>query len=333
MRTELAWLVPLLSVFLAVSIPYFVLLRVRTEGWQLTGKAMLNLLAHDVNDAGGRVDYEIARYSLASDGKRLQIELDAKKSVLSFIWEHRSRLFVKFLRNSISVYLQYLPQVISPVLWLLALIGVYRGRNEWTAAQATFFLGSYFAFPVGCYPLFWVEPRYFAPLVPIAIVFASRGLALLPEPLSRESRGEGKQGRFLAVALTIVVLTTIWPVIDMVREIPLNYPMEHKEAGEWLRLRGRPHARVMSRKALVAFYAGGVPVELPFGSLDQTLTYADWMKVDYLVVDERYTVASRPSLACLLEEKQNPRSLNVVYVSGGSAGHRLVIYDLQPQAL
>ena len=335
-RGQLPWLGCVVAGFLLVALPYLVFLRVQTGGWGLTGKTMLNLLAHDVTESGERVDYERARYALAPDGHHLQIETDAQQNALLFVWQSRARQIKKYFRNASAALLKSLPQVINPIFWLLSLAALSWGRRPSNRYRTDLYLGSYFVFPLVFYPFFWIEPRYFVPLVPIAIIWASHGLTLIDEMMAAPGttsarRSTGPRG-FLIPAMILIISMAAWPVFGMLRGKPSDYPLEHKEAGQYLRDHGRRHARIMSRKAFTAFYAGGVPVALPFGSLEEVLAYADWMKVDYLVVDERYTATLRPDLRALLDEAKHPKGLTEIYSMNAGSGRRLVIFDLHPPA-
>jgi 4-amino-4-deoxy-L-arabinose transferase-like glycosyltransferase len=319
--------------FLTAALPYLLFLRAETGRWTLSGKTMMILSAFDVTETGERVDYEAARYTLAPDGERLAWQ-DGEQGAAAYLWESRFRQMLKYARNAAAVYLRYLPGMMNPVLWFLAAIALALGPPGAEGRRRDLYLGSFFLFPLACYPLLLVEGRYFAPLVPIGILWASRGLTLVDDALAGAPAGPtGRRAvtRVVAVAAAIVLATSAWPVIGMVRERPDDYPAEHRTAGEWLRRNGRPHPRILSRKALVASYARGVPVPLPVGAIDQILAYARAQEVDYLVVDERYTAARRPALRGLLEDGGRASGLKPIYTADGP-GRRLIIFELQPQA-
>jgi len=105
--------------------------------------------------------------------------------------------------------------------------------------------------------------------------------------------------------------------------------LEHKAAGEWLRAHGKPHARIMNRKAYVAYYADGEAFMTPYADYGHLLEYARGRAIDYLVVDERYTTAVRPALEFLSDGKECPPQLEVIYADEQRAGRKIVVYAIR----
>ena len=115
---------------------------------------------------------------------------------------------------------------------------------------------------------------------------------------------------------------------------------EHREAGDWLGERWvalravspthtEDHVRpiVMSRKPWVAYYAEGLILELPDGTLDEILERARVRHADILAVDERWAAAQRPALVPLLDPSHAPAPLRALRTIESPRG--LVLYDVR----
>ena len=319
--------------FLAVSLPYMAFLRMESGNWKVSSKTMLNLLVHDVTERGTPVDYEARRYGLSTDGQRLQIELESEGSAWRFLWGGRSRILMKYGRNCVDLVLKTFPVVFQPVLLILAFLGVVAVAGSEERRIDSYF-GSWFVFPMLVFPVFWIEPRYYVPLVPIVLIWGAGGLVILTRGLVQPSRAPwfgsflGRRGAS-ALIMTVALTSLMFPTLKFLRASPWEYPLEHKAAGEWLKAHGRQHPTVMNRKSFVGFYSGGIPVPTPYGSLDGILKHARFRQVDYLVVDERFTVPTRPSLATLMDPSLAPSGFRPVYSNRESPGRGIVVYDIK----
>jgi hypothetical protein len=106
--------------------------------------------------------------------------------------------------------------------------------------------------------------------------------------------------------------------------------VEHKAAGEWLRHQDPSHPLVMNRKSYVGFYADGDTVITPYADYKDLLVYARAKHVEYLVVDDRYTLPVRPGLRFLLDGAGTPGELERIYETKEPAGARIAIFRLLP---
>lgn len=321
--------------FVIMSLPYLIFLRVESGHWKFSRKTMLNLIVHDVNQSGVPVDYEVARYGLTADGKMLQIETASEGDPWQFLWQSRTRLLVKYARNWALLILKTLPSVLHPIVVILVLVGLLAPASP-GQRRVDLQLASWFVFPLLAYPAFWMEPRYYVPLVPIALVWAAEGMVVVGRAMARRYEalgvpvGPATAGiKMLVVAVAVIPL--LFPTLGFVRTNRWDYPLEHKAAGEWLKSQGGGHSKVMNRKSFVAFYSESIPVATPYGTLEEILAYARFQQVDYLVVDERFTVPTRPGLATLMDPSAAPTGLVLVYSNREHQGCGIVVYRLARQ--
>jgi hypothetical protein len=77
-----------------------------------------------------------------------------------------------------------------------------------------------------------------------------------------------------------------------------------REAGEWIRLQGGDHVRVMDRKAYVPFFAGAEHVQLPNDDYDTVLDFARREGIDYIVFEEFLIEALRPQFLPLVQDRE-----------------------------
>ena len=83
----------------------------------------------------------------------------------------------------------------------------------------------------------------------------------------------------------------------------------------------------MSRKPYVAFYAEGRHLYLPEGDLSRILEYASQQGADLLVVDKEWIPSHNPQLKFLLDERDAPKSLVLVYKTAVK-NREILLYQL-----
>jgi hypothetical protein len=133
------------------------------------------------------------------------------------------------------------------------------------------------------------------------------------------------------VALLLSLLP--WIVHTFIRG-QLDQPIEHKQAGAWIREHSGAAALVMATNPYAAFYAGGKILYLPAEDYLTVIEHAKRQKVDYLVIDEG--VISRghwgnneySNLRFLLDEQSHHPELNLVYKFDGLPNRKILVYTL-----
>jgi hypothetical protein len=314
-----------LAGFLALAGPYLWFLRAEGGHLQLSGKTMENLLAYDITESGQPVDVEAVRLGLAPDGRHLSIDARKQESPIRFLWEHRGRELRRYLGNAAEAYLYCLPRTLYPAFLLLMGIGIHAACGTLAGASRSIYLGCFFAFPFLFYPVFLVEPRYFVPTAPLGLIWAAGGLVAGCRVLPG-----GTRRWLLAAAAAILLAAHAAPLVMAFRADHSSFALEHRAAGEWLRQQDPSHPRIMNRKSYVGFYADGTTVMTPDAEYRDLLVYARARHVDYLVIDDRYTLPLRPGLRFLLDGSETPAELEPIYERKEPAGSRITVFRLLP---
>lgn len=199
------------------------------------------------------------------------------------------------------------------VVWIVpALLGAWA-----MGYQRALFLALLFI-PLIAIPASVVDPRYFLPPLPAAMIFAARGWAWLSgRPLAWRSISAG--GLWLSATLILFGFAGLAG--------PFLYPrpLEYRAAGLALRTQLPEGAHMLARKRQTPFYAGATWEWLPYADLAGVLDYAEAHEADYLMLDAR-TIALRPQLASLLDPANAPAALlTPIYEDEGN----VVVYKIQ----
>jgi len=232
-------------------------------------------------------------------------------------------------------------KILSPVLALLILTGfLLKGRWRRQDFKKELYLLTFFA-PLPGQLLYMIDERVCIYLLPALILWGGRGIGVLAgrfgEMLAsrlppQKAKSWARVFLFSFVGFIVSVFIIKSPLIALAKSpmasliVPpspeerfsrwqrsgFEEPLELKEVGKWLRKHGKPNPRIMERKAIVAFYAGGTNVALPYAEYPEILKYAKRVRADYLIADERFVGNLRPSLKFLLDEKNSPAELKLV---------------------
>lgn len=188
--------------------------------------------------------------------------------------------------------------------------------------------------PVFIFLPFHIELRYFAPMLPILLLWVAKGIVALGDWLQQTwaiRLGRGGQGK---VALAVCVLLGAGLLgyfgllqTRVVRDGLANMNTGPREAGLWLKAHASANALVMSRDTEVPFYAERRWAATPNEDYSIFIAYLQKRGADYLVIDEREAQVIRPQLALLLNEDVPPPELKHVYTAHGSQG-KVLIYEV-----
>jgi len=238
------------------------------------------------------------------------------------------------LRNDYNFYFRGV-QGLVPV-WLLPLIGVGMFKFAWTRREALKY--GYFAVvmaPLLILPVAWGDVRFALPYMGIVMLLVARGWVYLEEWTAAtvdeiagwKEASENRKARVKQVLAVIVLVPlaalSIWNVSRA------GYPVEFRQAGEWLKENGGEGSRIMSRESSTAWYAGGTMVIIPYASVEETLDYGRRHDADFLVVQRQVVENLRPELAPLMDPSQAGPSLDAVYHQGTGGGSEIIIYRLE----
>ncbi len=183
--------------------------------------------------------------------------------------------------------------------------------------------------PLALIPFSVVDPRYFLPALPAALLLAACGWHVLDTwlPVVRLMLA-GRSRRWPLVTLLVAVTLVAFTAADLAGPFLIPQPTEYRTAGLTLRGVIPADAHVLARKRQIPFYAGATWEWLPYGDLDAVLAYAASHDADYLVLDAATTPSLRPQLAYLLDPAAAPAGFTPVYAS--AVGPKVVVYRLGP---
>ncbi len=285
----------------------------------------------------GSIDYEKDVYGLDSSGEVRIISLREGKGFFGSLVEDPGAMLWSAARSAYNDYFRGAHSLIP--VWLLPLIGMGMFKIVWTRREALKY--GYFAIvltPLLVLPAMWDDTSYILPYMGIAALLIARGWLNLEEWGTgtvaeiggvRELSVSGKRSVHIVAAVLVLlplVALSFWNVFR------LDYPVELRQAGEWLAQRGEEDIRVMSRDTSAAYYADGVLVELPYASLEETLAYAREKGVDYLVVTRALVDGPRPQLVELMDPDADAAdfdgALEAVYHENEGTEREIVIYRL-----
>ncbi len=234
-----------------------------------------------------------------------------------------SQTAVRYARNVLLELRLWLTSVsLMTSLWIVpALVGV----GGLPRRRALFLLVPFL--PLALIPLSVMDPRYFLPALPAALLFAACGWSILDDylPVARFMLA-GRSRRWPLAAIGVALTLFAFTLGSLVGPFLFPSPTEYRTAGLALRGQLPPEAHIVARKRQVPFYANAAWEWLPYGDLDDVLAYAASHEAEYLVIDDATTPALRPQLAYLLDPAQAPASLTPVYVS--TAGPRVIVYRI-----
>jgi 4-amino-4-deoxy-L-arabinose transferase-like glycosyltransferase len=186
--------------------------------------------------------------------------------------------------------------------------------------------------PVFIFLPFHIELRYFAPMLPVLLLWLAGGIGALADWMHRTWTGWGSsEERGAALSLAVCALLSAAIVIYFAALQPrvLRRGLEgmnpsRRQAGLWLRANAEADALVLSRDPEVPFYAERNWVASPNEEYPRFIAYVRKRGADYLVVDEREVTVIRPQLSFLLDETSPPAELRHIYTADDPRGKTIV---------
>lgn len=343
-RCGLNYLILLLG-FGFFFLPYCLHLHNKTGTWTLSQKIAVNLPAADFEgtflglSGDGRItlkdrlwgdDYQTEYRPGISDANASpdSVALQGFASDMYILGSKALFLLRKQLR-------EYFPVILPIPFAIFAIAGFFLA--PWTRIRAAkeIYLFSFVTCTLLGYAASAVELRYLFPIIPLLIVWASRGITEVSEWLARIVKSvfpTRREVKPLVLATCILILLLGWSVPRFVLALKpddiTNVPFEEKNAGLWIKEHSnQAQPIVLSSHITPAFYAKAKHLYLPDEDLSTVVEYAKRRGVDYLVFSERRS----GDTAAFVTEKNSPlRDLNLVYQDQQNATHRVLIYQLSP---
>jgi 4-amino-4-deoxy-L-arabinose transferase-like glycosyltransferase len=264
-----------LAVFAAAASPYLVGLRRIYGSWQISGKATIST---NIRDKEGLT---IAP-ELIPDRPYLP-----KKRTIS-LWgmaRNPGDFALRAVRGFLKALYQF-QQVLTPILFLLALIGLLsRRQRQGRGAVDLFLLCHFIALFALVLPLFWITRRHTLQLLPAAIPWAASGMIELSVRMKGRHREEGLW-RALPLVLCAVLVAGLWVWGLVLHRSAVEHRGIQKEMGIWMKEHLPLDARVACLLPQEAFYARRQWIRLSDEGYHEVLAEARSKGASHLVLHE-----------------------------------------------
>lgn len=336
-RHMLKSLAVFLLFFAVFAFPYILFLHAELGKWTYSGKRVATPIYAASNRLGIQVTSETERelQTLTDDGRGLTMlqreEDETLNNPVSFML-HYPRQAVKNLLSQSKVFYEEILGALLP-LSLLPLLGLGLFSSGWTRGRATGAGYLLLMMGPGLVNLTVLAfPRYFLVFIPMAMIWVAMGWSRLDDwgsqtmTLSFDEPRASRYRRWLPWFLAVAVLL---PLLLQTGYNATNqqFPVEYKEAGEWLKTETDGGSRVMD--AIAAYYADGTYVPLPYADYDRTTAYARYQNVDFLVIGRQDLVDLRPELSRLFAAGSTHPEWRLVNTSGPGTSNEVLIFHLE----
>jgi hypothetical protein len=338
------------ATFALVAAPYAAFLWRETGSLMLTGKLSIT---HDIGGAvleRNPVLYDQVSASLDEHGEILWwSESRFHRGVLDIIRENPRGFAERIWGNLRQMRDNLFSSLVFPLFLLMPIIlGWFRRpwtrRRLWGEALLAFS-----ALPVLSFIPFHIEVRFFAPALPVLLIWvavgvdaigdwvaetlehwrpphggiARRRIRQMPdaEEIDHLDRSKAVTMMIIAVLLLLFIGATH---VRVIRRGLQDLAFAHKEAGLWLKENTSPEASIMSRDLAISLYAERGFVASPRAEYAQWLGYARRKGATHVVVDERELSVLRPHLAFLLDQQNPPHNLEPVFSAHDARGVTIV---------
>jgi 4-amino-4-deoxy-L-arabinose transferase-like glycosyltransferase len=335
-RTVLGILGGVLAFILVIS-PYVVFLYRQTGRIMITGKLGLTYMAGlgAVEHDPGLYDRALSKLDEAGEEIIWFSEDRFKYSLWDAIRADPDGLLRRTWRNVNTLESLLFSRQVFPFYFLL-LVGLGWFGSAWSRGRAIkelFLLA--LVLPVFIFLPFHIELRYFAPILPILLLWLAKGIGALADWLHSTwsnigfsaRRGLALSQAFCVVLSALILLFFLILQPRVVREGMGGMNSSRREAGLWLKGNSNVQSLVMSRDTEVPFYAQRRWAATPHEDYPRFIAYVRKRGADYLVVDEREVTVIRPQLRLLLNENSPPPQLRHVYTAHDDDG-KTIVYEV-----
>jgi 4-amino-4-deoxy-L-arabinose transferase-like glycosyltransferase len=323
--------------FALVIAPYIAFLYRHTGRILITGKLGVTYVAGlgAVERDPGLYDRALSRLDEAGEEIIWFSEDRFKYSIGEEIRADPQGLVRRIWRNVNALEAVLFARHVFPFYFLL-LIGLAWFRSAWSRERTTkelFLVAA--VLPVFVFLPFHIELRYFAPMLPILLLWLAKGIEALGDWLRQTWENWGsapRQAARLAVGHSVLLSALILAFFlvlqpRVLRDGLANMNPSRREAGLWLKANSPAGSLVMSRDPEVAYYAERHWVATPAEEYPRFIAYVRKRGADYLVVDEREVTVIRPQLGLLLDETAPPEELQHLYTADDPRG-KTIVYEV-----
>jgi 4-amino-4-deoxy-L-arabinose transferase-like glycosyltransferase len=345
--------------FTLLAGPYWLYLREATGHWTLSTKGSVNQQLEATMTFKDQTNPD-PFYRLTADNKHLPMDMAYHFGTLRELSGLRlqpgrvvnvtpAQFAEKYARNLYHAVKSAIPQALTLVpfvLFVAGLTGSVLGRRRF--GLAGYFLGNLLFFWFLLVPMFHLNERYFLPLLPVCLIWTGPGMTALSRWAAENLRAafpprsekSGWPSRFGTAAVIAFVLGFgLFPeaarFAGMRTDSPDLWadPVELKRAGEWIRIHTDHPAVLMDANKAVDYYAGQYDIRkgaaFSFDPPERNAIYARHRGVEYMVFSSRY-LSWYPNLRPLIEKRDLPAGLTLVYEDDRPAGVRTVVYRVTP---
>ena len=218
------------ALFVVVLIPFFLLLHAATGRWTTGSKAAVNLSSPVIwKDDLAREEYV---YSLNDEGTARRIDDVGRDSALKILWKQKRAIASQY-PGKLGAGIRLIPLLFSiPFLVLLTLLGMFGRRLSREDRGAELLLLALGVFPFLFYSIFRVELRYLVPYLPVYLLWAGAGCAVLLNWFAAIVPGR----RVLSAALVALIFLSFVPyTVHKGIVTARTQPREWKEIGRWIK--------------------------------------------------------------------------------------------------
>jgi 4-amino-4-deoxy-L-arabinose transferase-like glycosyltransferase len=319
-RAALSRLAVLILAFALVSAPYLGFLYAKSGRLLISGKLGLTYAMGQAVLDKDPAEYDRLIASLDSTGKEIvwyspdrfsySVLGDLLNDPMAFVrrtWAN-ARILSGLLFNR---------TIFPTLLGIPVLLGLVSSVWDRRRLRRESFLALLAVIPLASFLPFHIEIRFFAPLLPVLLIWAAGGLVEIGRwlqqtwaLLTQQSESRPRLVQTLAVLPVVLVVAFFLLMLPrVVRGGQANLDWTHKEAGLWLRDNAPAGAVIMTRDLAVAVYAQRAWIPSPNADLDSVLAYARHHGATHYVVDESEITTLRPQLLRLLDTSRPPAAL------------------------
>lgn len=328
-------LLVLLLAFVAVVSPYFAYIYRHTGRFMVTGKLGVTYVAGEgaVERDPGLYDRALSQLDEAGE-EIIWFSADRfKYSIWSLVKSDPLGFLRRTWRNVNTLESLLFRREVFP-FYLLILVSLGLFGSAWSRERLIkeLFLLAIVA-PVGIFLPFHIELRYFAPMLPVFLLWVAKGVVAFADWLqSTWSNLSSRTPRHLSLGLSCLIcsLLVLYFLVLQPRVVSdglAGLNTSRRAAGLWLKANSPAGALVMSRDTEVPFYAERRWTATPNEDYERFIAYVRKRGANYLVVDEREVTVIRPQLALLLNENAPPAGLRHVHTALDPRG-KTIVYEV-----
>jgi len=329
----LAGLVLYILAFLIIASPYILFLYRHTGSWMVSGKPGVTMALGKGLIERDPVAWDKLISRLDSEGR--EIVWFSRERFTYGMWDEfraNPRAFLGRVKRNLTRFPTVFFRRQGFPFYLLGAVFLGLFRLPWDRKRAlneAFLLLA--LLPLALFFLFHVDVRFFAPALPIFLMWTAKGLDELGhwlvdtvEKAGKRRLPPGLKPLLWAMPTALVVAYFLVAIPVVVKAGVAGFDFGHKEAGLWLREHSSPDAVLMARDLAVALYADRKWVPSPHEEYEVILDYARRHGASYWVIDEREVTVVRPHLSFLLDTEHPPPELKPLHIYRGTHGMTIV---------